>query len=56
MAQIERSLVAIFHDPAAIIDNPLPEGGDDTIWFVNTEKVPVPGIKASITIEAVKLK
>jgi hypothetical protein len=54
MAQIERSLVAIFHDPAAIIDNPLPEGGDDTMWFVNTDKVPVPGTKASITIEAVK--
>lgn len=56
MAQIERSLVAIFHDPAAIIDNPLPEGGDDTMWFVNTEKVPVPGTKASITIETVKSK
>lgn len=56
MAQIERSLVAIFHDPAAIIDNPMPDGGDDKIWFVNSEKVPVPGTKASITIEAVKSK
>ena len=53
-AQMERSLIAIFHDPAAIIDNPLPEGGDDTAWFVNTGRTPPVGTAVTLKIQAVK--
>jgi len=54
MAQIERSLIAIFHDPAAIIDNPLAGGGDDTVWFVNTGRTPPVGTAVTLKIQAVK--
>lgn len=53
MAQIERSLIAIFHDPAAIVDNPLQEGGDDTLWFVNTGRTPPVGTAVTLKIQAV---
>ena len=53
-AQLERSLIATYHDPASIIDNPLPEGADDTILYVNKELVPPVGTAITMTIKAVK--
>ena len=51
LAQVEKSIVAIYHDPAALIDNPLPEGASDETWFVNETKVPPVGTKVTVTIK-----
>jgi len=51
MAQVEQSMVAVFHDPAAIIDNPLPEGGSDDIWFVHEQAVPPLGTAVTVIIQ-----
>lgn len=40
MAAMEQSIVTTYHDPFTIIDNPLPEGGDDTVYYVNGKVVP----------------
>ena len=52
MAQAEKSIVAIYHDPVAMIDNPLPEGASDEIWFVYEERVPPVGTKVQVIIQA----
>jgi len=41
---------AIYHHPAAILDNPLLWGADDTIWFARYDELPPRFTKASITI------
>ena len=43
MAQAVGTLITTFHDPDAIIDNPLPEGADDTVYIVNTQIAPPKG-------------
>jgi len=42
-AQAVGTLIATFHDPDAIIDNPLPEGADDTVYIVNAQIAPPKG-------------
>ena len=54
LAEIEESLIATYHDPAAIINNPLPEGGDDTVYDVNPKVVPKRGTSVVVTIKAVE--
>ena len=54
MAQVEKSIAALFHDPSAMIDNPLPEGGSDELWFVNQESVLPVGTEVIVSIEAKK--
>ncbi len=54
IAQAERSLIATYHDPASIIDNPLPEGADDTILYANEKLVPPAGTAVTMTIRATK--
>jgi hypothetical protein len=49
-AQVEKSIVAVFHDPVAMIDHQLPEGGSDEMWFVHSEKVPPVGTRVSVII------
>lgn len=49
-AQVEKSIIAIFHDPAAIIDHQDSEGNSDTIWFVNTKQVPPAGTEVQVVI------
>ena len=53
-SQVEGSLVAIFHDPIAMIDNATPGGESDTIWFVKEGAVPPVGTPVSVTIKPVK--
>ncbi|MBI5443173.1 MAG: hypothetical protein HY900_18395 [Deltaproteobacteria bacterium] len=48
--QIDRSIVATYHDPSAIINNPDPDGGSDKVWFVNTEAAPPRGTPVTVTI------
>lgn len=50
MAQAEKSIVAVFHDPVAMIDNPLPEGASDEMWYANEKTVPPVGTEVSIII------
>ena len=43
MAQAVGTLITTFRDPDAIIDNPLPEGADDTAYIVNSKIAPPKG-------------
>ncbi len=43
MAQMEGSIVAIFHDPSAIIDHRNDSGSDDTLFFANKNILPPVG-------------
>ena len=52
-ADLEKSLVAVWHDPAAILDNPLPGGGDNA-WIVNAKRTPRRGTRVDFVIKAVK--
>jgi len=51
MAQAVGTIITTFHDPDAIIDNPLPEGGDDTIYIVNNQIAPPKGTDIKMIIE-----
>ena len=51
-ADLEKSLVAVWHDPAAILDNPLPGGGNND-WVVNSSRVPKRGTAVEFIIRAV---
>lgn len=50
MAQVEKSIVAVFRDPVAMIDNPLPGGASDEMWFVNEKAVLPVGTEVSVII------
>jgi hypothetical protein len=55
MAQVEGSIVALYHDPVAIIDNASPGGEIHNSWFVNEKNVPPPvGTQVTITIKPAK--
>lgn len=54
VAQVERSLISTYHDPSAIVDNPLPEGADDTILYANEKLVPPVGTLVKLTVKAAK--
>lgn len=54
MAQAVGTLITTFHDPDTIIDNPLPEGGDDTVYIVNTQLAPPKGTDIRMIIEPAK--
>ena len=48
---IAKSLVAIWHDPAAILDNPLPSGANN-VWSVNPKRTPKRGTQIEFIIKA----
>lgn len=50
LADEERSLVAVYRDPAAIINNVLPTGADDTVYKVNERIVPAYGTPVTFTV------
>ena len=52
-ADLEKSLVAVWHDPAAILDNPLPGGGDNG-YLVNSKRTPKRGTRIELIAKAVK--
>ncbi|MBD3181995.1 hypothetical protein GF312_06875 [Candidatus Poribacteria bacterium] len=53
MAQAIGTIITTFHDPDAIIDNPLPEGADDTVYIVNTKLAPPKGTDITMIITPV---
>lgn len=50
-ADLEKSLVAVWHDPAAILDNPLPGGGNNA-YIVNARRTPRRGTKIDLIVRA----
>jgi hypothetical protein len=50
MAQSTGTLIVTYHDPDAILDNPLPDGGDDTVYIVNSQVVPPKGTEIKMTL------
>ncbi|MBI5056097.1 MAG: hypothetical protein HZB61_05735 [Nitrospirae bacterium] len=52
LAQVSGSLIALFHDPAALVDNASPGGESDEVWFVKEGVVPPVGTPVTITIKA----
>ena len=51
-ADLEKSLVAVWHDPAAIMDNPLPGGGNNA-YIVNSKRAPKRGTHIEMIVRAV---
>jgi len=54
MADFEGSLIATYHDPFTIIDNPLPTGADDTLYRVNEDRVPGKGTPVTVTLKPLR--
>jgi hypothetical protein len=50
-ADLAKSLVAVYHDPAAILDNPLP-GGVSNNYIVYTKRVPKQGTAIDFVLKA----
>jgi hypothetical protein len=53
-SQVGGSMIALYHDPVAMIDNASPGGESDKIWFVNEKTAPPVGTKVTITIKPLK--
>ncbi len=54
MSQDSGSIIAIWHDPVAMIDNASPGGESNRIWFVKQGAVPSPGTAVTVTIKPAK--
>lgn len=50
MADHSKTVMSTWHDPDALIDNPLPDGGDDEVYFANPDKVPARGTPVILEI------
>jgi len=53
MAQRAGQIVTTFHDPFTLIDNPLPGGGDDTVYVPNAKVLPPIETQVTVSIKAV---
>jgi len=53
-AQMEGSIIALYHDPAALVDNASQGGESDKIWFVREGAVPPVGTAVTVTIKPKK--
>ena len=53
-AQLEGSIIALYHDPAALVDNASKGGDNDKIWFVRQDMVPPVGTQVTVTIKRKK--
>jgi len=51
IAQVERSILAVYRDPAAMIDNPAPEGASDENWLVHEDRVPPIGTEVRVIVK-----
>ena len=55
MANISGVLIATFYDPDAIVNNPLPERSDDTVYYSNSDILPKTGTPIKITFSLKKI-
>jgi hypothetical protein len=53
-AQVEGSIVALWHDPVALVDNASPGGESNRIWFSKEGTVPPVGTPVTVIIKAKK--
>lgn len=51
MAQIEKSIIAVYHDPMALIDHQHVDGASDEMWAVDSESLPELGHKVKVIIK-----
>ena len=51
MSQATGSVIAIWHDPVALIDNASPGGESNRIWFSREGTTPPPGTPVTVTIK-----
>jgi hypothetical protein len=51
IAQMEGSIIALYHDPAALVDNTSQGGESDRIWFVSEGATPPVGTPVTVTIK-----
>ena len=54
LAQAEGSIIAVYHDPVALVDNTSAGAESDLHWFVNEKSVPRVGTPVTVTIRAAK--
>lgn len=54
MAQSTGSMIAIWHDPVAMIDNASPGGESNRIWYVKQGTVPTVGTPVRVVIKSAK--
>jgi hypothetical protein len=54
MAAVEKSLAAVYNDPAAVLNVPLPEGADDTSFLPRKELAPGSDTEIEVVLRAVK--
>ncbi|UFS69557.1 YdjY domain-containing protein [Geomonas sp. RF6] len=52
-AEADGSMVAVYHDPVAIIDNASKGGETDKMWYVKEGAVPPPGTPVTVVIRKV---
>src|SRR5262249_15583513 len=50
-----KSLVTTYNDPTTILENPLPEGRDDTLYYSNEKAVPTPQTPVKAIFSPVEL-
>lgn len=50
MAQVEGSVIALFHDPFAILDHASKDGESDRIWHAREDAMPPVGTPVTLTI------
>lgn len=53
-AQIGGSIVALYHDPVAMVDNASPGGESNRIWFAKEDSAPPVGTPVLVTIRSKK--
>ena len=51
-ADSEKSLIATYRDPVALINNRLPTGSDDTVYVANHRVLPREGTEVQLVIHA----
>lgn len=49
MASVEGQVVTTYHDPFTILDNPLEDGADDTVYEAYKDRLPPPGTPVEVT-------
>ena len=54
-ADLSKSLIAVYHDPAAILDNPLP-GAVNNSYVVNSKRTPKQGTRIELIFRALARK
>ena len=54
MADMDGSIIAVYNDPVAILNNPLEGRVDDTVYGSNKDTVPQPGTKITMIVKALQ--